>query len=341
MRYNRFHISTGPVLLHQLAEHLGVAFIGDAQLELQGIASLKDADKTQISFLDNSKYVADCAVTNAGAVILKEAHVSDLPKGCAALISDNPYYTYAQALHLFYPQKYEVTGISAAAHVDSTAQLAADVTVESGAVVGARVTVGKGSYIASGAVIGADVMIGENCVISPNATVVCTEMGHNVKVYSGCSIGQDGFGFAPSKGGILKVPHVGKVVIEDAVEIGAGSTIDRGSLSNTEIGAGTKIDNLVQIGHNVKIGKNCMIVSQVGIAGSTTLGDGVVVGGQSGFVGHITVADGVNVAARSAVTKSITEKGIVVAGFPAIPMKEWRREQAVISRLAKKDGGKK
>jgi UDP-3-O-[3-hydroxymyristoyl] glucosamine N-acyltransferase len=239
-------------------------------------------------------------------------------------------------LALFYPQAaYPRTTLIGAADgpVASSARLEKAVTVEAGAIIGAEAQIGAGTVVASGAVIGYRVHIGRNGYVGPGAVLTHALIGNNVVIHAGVKIGQDGFGFAIGRNGHLKVPQVGRVVIQDNVEIGANTTIDRGALKDTTIGEGTKIDNLVQIGHNVTVGRHCLIVAQTGISGSTELGDFVVMGGQSGTVGHIKLGNGAQVAGNSGVKDDIPA-GERWGGTPARPMMTWAREMATLKALA-------
>tara|TARA_R110000868_G_scaffold190862_1_gene434885 strand:- start:187029 stop:187979 length:951 start_codon:yes stop_codon:yes gene_type:complete len=311
-----FHKKQGPFTVKEISEKLGVSFTGSADLSLNDVAALSVASNSELSFLDNAKYVSQAEVTNAGAVILSEENAKHLPKGVAAIVSPMPYADYAKALQIFYPA--QNTG-----------------KIHKSAVVEETATIGEGTSIGANSYIGENVVIGKNCQIAANVSIICTHIGDNTIIHAGACIGQDGFGFAYDGKVVVKVPQIGMVKIGNHVEIGAGCTVDRGSLENTEIADYAKIDNLVQLGHNVKVGMGCQIVSQSGIAGSTTLGKGVIVGGQVGVVGHINVADGVVIAARSGVTKNLDEAG-AYAGFPAIPMKQWRKLQVAIARLVPK-----
>lgn len=314
---------TGPYTAAELAKALNCKAIGAADRILSAVKPLDMATNADVSFLDNPKYKNLAELTKAAAVIVSEENKHLLPKDCVAIVTSQPYVAFAKALQLFYPS---------GANRWATGKVHKTAVVEKSAKVAKTASVGANSYI------GENVIIGENVSIAPNVTIVNTHIDDYTVVHPGVCIGQDGFGFAydSQEKKLEKVPQVGGVRIGRFVEIGANSTIDCGALEDTVIGDMTKIDNLVQIGHNVKIGRMCQIVSQTGIAGSAVLGDGVVIGGQSGVAGHLKVADGVMLAARSGISKSIETKGETLAGFPAIPIKDWRRAQVKLARLLKK-----
>jgi UDP-3-O-[3-hydroxymyristoyl] glucosamine N-acyltransferase len=255
----------------------------------------------------------------------------------ALLLTPNPYLAYARVARAFHPEPAAKPGVHPMAWVDPTARLGSDVTVAAGAFIGARAQIGARCRIGPNAVVGDAVVLGEDTVVGPNASLSHCEIGARVLIYPGARIGQDGFGFAAGPKGLVKVPQLGRVIIGDGCEIGANSCIDRGSASDTIIGPGTVIDNLVQIGHNVKIGRNCILVSQVGISGSTQLGDGVIIGGQGGLVGHLRIGSGAQIAAQSGVMRDIAP-GEVVGGSPAVPIAEWRRQSAMLRRLIRRKG---
>ena len=238
------------------------------------VRPLADAGPTSISFIDNKKYLSQLDTTKAGACLVVPAVADRVPAGTVPLITNQPYHGFARALTLFYPSSlHPMVATAGAAPIDPTAHLEQGVLIEPGAVIGREAQIGSGTRIAAGAVIGTRVTIGRNCFIGPLATVTHALVGDRVTIHSGVRIGQDGFGFAMGRSGHLKVPQIGRVIIQDDVEIGANTTIDRGALKDTIIGEGTKIDNLVQIAHNVIIGRHCVIVAMSGISGSTELGD--------------------------------------------------------------------
>jgi UDP-3-O-[3-hydroxymyristoyl] glucosamine N-acyltransferase len=302
---------------------------------LVGVQPLSEAAAEHLSFFDNRKYLPQLLATNAGACLVAPQFADRVPGGTVALVTKTPYRAFAQALTLFYPDAMRSKAAAGGAEerVSPTAMIEDGVEIEPGAIVGPEARIGRGSRISAGAVVGYRCAIGRDCYIGPLASVMHALIGDRVILHAGVRIGQDGFGFAMGRQGHLKVPQIGRVIIQDDVEIGANSTVDRGALKDTIIGEGTKIDNLVQIGHNVIIGRHCVIVGQVGISGSTELGDYVVMGGQSGLVGHIKIGHGAQIAGGSH-PKDDVPPGAVMAGTPARPFKEWAREVAAIRRLA-------
>ncbi|MDR3436693.1 UDP-3-O-(3-hydroxymyristoyl)glucosamine N-acyltransferase [Telmatospirillum sp.] len=335
----RFFAKAGPFTLAELAERSGAALAkgSDPTLRMVDVAPIDTAGPDNVSFLDNKKYVEAFGHSHAGACLVHPDLASKAPDGMALLLSSDPYRAYAMVAGLFYPPVPAVPGIAAGASVDSTAKLHPTVEVEPGAVVGARAEIGRGSRICSNAVIGAGVVLGEDCIVGAGATLSHAIVGNRVNIYPGVRIGQDGFGFAMGAQGHLKVPQLGRVVIHDDVEIGANTTIDRGAGPDTIVGAGCKIDNLVQIGHNVHLGRGCILVAQVGIAGSAHLDDFVVVGGQVGIAGHLHIGAGVRIAAQSGVMRDI-EAGGTVGGSPALPMTEWLKQSAMLGQMARNKG---
>ena len=334
----RFFGRPEPIVLAELARLIeaDLSNAADPDLSIADVAPLETADANQVSFFENPKYLDALAATRAGAVILA-AKVKDRAPGSAALLlSDKPYEAYAKAAQAFYPIAAVVeSGISAASHVDPSAVVASGCQIDAGAVIGPGATIAARCRIHANAVVGPGVQIGEDCSIGDGASLTHCILDDRVTIHPGVRIGQDGFGFAPSPAGHTKVPQLGRVVIESDVEIGANSTIDRGSGPDTVIGAGSKIDNLVQIGHNVRIGRNCLIVAQVGISGSTQLGDFVVLAGQVGVAGHLKIGNGAILAAKSGLSRSVPD-GETFAGIPARPVREWRRISGMLGRMARR-----
>ena len=311
--------------LSEIAKILDVNITKDIQIN--GMNTLKDAKNDEISFFDNKKYLDDLKSTKAGAVIINTKFQDYIPKDTIALFCDEPYLKMA-ILTKYFTKPLIRKGKP---QIDPTAQIEQNVTI------GANTKIGKNVLIMSGAVIGADCKIDDNTIIYPNVTIYNdTQIGKNVKIHAGSVIGSDGFGYAHTKTGEhVKIYHLGFVEIEDDVEIGANTTIDRGAFGKTIIKKGAKIDNLVQIGHNCEIGEYSILVSQVGLAGSSKLGRNVVMGGQAATAGHLEIAPFTQIAARGGVTKSIKKSGIY-AGFPLIPHKTWLKLQAKIAGLLKK-----
>lgn len=315
---------------------------GAPETEITGVAPLEDAGAGMLVFFDNTAYLDALTTTAAAGCLVSTRHKDKVPAGVAALVCKDAYRSWAKVLARLFPEAmvprdHGVEGVSERASVDETASLEDGVCVEPGAVIGAGAEIGAGTVIRSNAVIGAGVRIGRDCVIGANCSVQHSILGNRVYLHPGVCCGQDGFGYAMGPGGHLKVPQVGRVVIQDDVEIGANTTIDRGANRDTVIGEGTKIDNQVQIGHNVVIGRHCVIVSQVGISGSATLEDYVAIGGQSGVGGHVTIGMGAQVAAVSVVSESL-EAGGRYGGTPAKPVKQWFREVAAVRKLAERGG---
>ncbi len=336
MADSRFFSVSSPIPLSQLAETANAELVnGAADQLMEDVGPLSLAGPAHVSFLDNKKYVTQFTQSKAGACVVGPEMVEKAPEGMALLVTKEPYLGYAKIAQLFYPDARQTPDASDRAFIASSAVIGADVILGAGAVISERAEIGDRCRIGANAVVGAGCIIGADTNIGSNVSLSHSIVGQQVTIFPGVSIGQDGFGFAISSTGAVKVPQLGRVIIEDRVEIGANSTIDRGAGPDTIIGAGTMIDNLVQIGHNVEIGKNCVVVSQVGVSGSTVIGNGVLIGGQTGFAGHLRIGDGARIAARSGVTKNV-EPGGVVGGFPARPMRQWLREQAFVERLVKK-----
>ena len=305
-----------------------------------GVAPLDRAGPEHLTFLDNRKYVSQLASTRAGACLILPELADKVPAGTIVLEHPQPYRAFARVTALFYPDAvrpggwYGEGGVSSQAFVHPGAVIEEGTRIEPGCCIGDGARIGAGSSIGAGAVIGAGVRIGRECVIGPGVTISHALVGDDVIIHPGARIGQDGFGFSMGSQGHVKVPQVGRVIIQDKVEIGANSTIDRGSLKDTIIGEGTKIDNLVQIAHNVVIGRHCVIVAQVGISGSTILGDFVVMGGQSGASGHLTIGDGARVAGKSAVKDNVPA-GESWFGTPAQNVKAYMRDRLLFKKLVR------
>ena len=333
----RFFDRRGPFTLGELAER-GGAKIGpgaDPAAKISDVAPLDQAGSGEISFLDNPKYLSAMTATKAGACILSERHIAKAPKGLALLVSPSPYASYARIAQLFYPAPRPAPGIAASASVHPTARLDEGVTIGPGAAVGARAEIGARTIIGPNAVVGEGVVLGEDCRISAGVVLGCCLIGRRVTVHPGSCIGQDGFGVALDPKGYVKVPQLGRVLIGDDCEIGANVTIDRGAGPDTVIGPSCWIDNLVQIGHNVRLGRGCVVVALAGISGSTEIGDHVLVGGQVGIAGHLKIGGGVQIAAQSGVMRDVPP-GVRIGGSPALPVREWHRQTVTLANLAAK-----
>lgn len=324
----------------ELADQIGCALRdGDkTDVRIASVGPIEAAPEDSLTFIDNPKYNEALKATKAAAVICSKRNVDSVPIGVAALVAEQPYKAFASAMALMFPsamrpQPVIEAGLSDGAHIDASAKLEEDVTVEHGAVVGPGAQIGQGSLIGPNAVIGANVCIGRNTSICGGATVINAIIGNEVIIHSGVRIGSDGFGFAMGPGGHKKIPQIGRVVIQDSVEIGANTCVDRGSNRDTIIGEGSKIDNLVMIAHNVIIGRHCVIVGQTGIAGSAELGDYVVLGGQVAINGHIKIGMGAQLAGLSGVSGDVPP-GVQWGGVPARPIKHWMREIARSRREA-------
>jgi UDP-3-O-[3-hydroxymyristoyl] glucosamine N-acyltransferase len=342
MQHPGFFHRAGPFALRTIAEAVGAERIGDAEgdREIDDLRPLQDAGPSHLTFLDNRKYAVHLPSTRAAACLLTRRDIGRTPSGTVAVATAAPYRAFARALALFYADAFHPKVAGPAADpagrlIHPTAEIDSSVTLGPGAIVGKEARISAGTTVSAGAVVGYRVRIGSDGYIGPGAVVTHALIGDRVIVHAGGRIGQDGFGFAMGRQGHLKVPQIGRVIIGDDVEIGANSTVDRGSLADTVIGEGTKIDNLVQIAHNVIVGRHCLIAAQSGIAGSSELGDFVVMGAKSGVLGHLRVGSGAQIAGMAHV-KDDVEAGARMDGTPARPFKEWARGVAVLRQLARK-----
>jgi len=312
----------------------------DLERRITGVAALDRATPHDLVFLDSPKYSEQAAETAAGACLTAERLATIVPRRVSVLRTGEPYRAFVEAARALFPDAlrpsslFEASGVAAGAFVHPSARLESSVTIDPGVVIGPRAEIGGGTVIGAGAALGPNVRIGRDCSIGANVSIAHALIGDRVTIHPGCSIGQDGFGFARSAKGARKIPQVGRVIIQDDVEIGANTTIDRGAIRDTVVGEGTKIDNLVQIAHNVSIGRHCLLAAQVGISGSTTVGDGVIMAGQAGVADHLTIGPGVVLGAQAGLMHNIPA-GERWGGSPARPGRQWLREVATLERLAR------
>lgn len=339
MADKRFFTVAGPFTLGHLAGLTG-SVLSDpsaAGALVSDVAPLQEAREGQLSFLDNRKYVDYFRHTKAAACFVRPELADQAPAGTISMQHKNPYKAYALAAQAFYPQDAFREYTASSAVVDPSAEVGSGCLIEHGVLIGRNVKIGRNCRIEAHTVIRDGVSLGDNCDIGANCYITHALIGNNVRLYPGVCVGRAGFGFAIDPAGYVSVPQLGRVIIEDNVEIGANSCIDRGAGPDTVIGKGTRIDNLVQIGHNVQIGRQCVIVSQTGISGSTHLGDFVMTGGQSGFAGHLKIGAGARIAAQSGVMRDIPA-GLEVMGTPAVPIRQFMRQTANSARMAAKKG---
>lgn len=328
----RFYRALGPMPLAELAVVAGAA-LGegvDAALPIEGVAPLDQAGPRQVSFLGDARHAGSLAASRAGACFVRPGQA--VPPGCMALTAARPQAAWAKA----------AAALHAPIHLDADGPaVAADVLLEEGVVlghgvvVGAGARIGRGTRIGAGAVIGPGVAIGRNCVIGPRVVVGFALLGDGVRLHGGAVIGEPGFGATPSEAGVIDIPQLGRVILQDRVTVGANSCIDRGAFGDTSVGENTKIDNLVHVAHGVNLGRNCVLAAYTGLSGSTTVGDEVQFGGKAGVADHLTIGSGAGIGAAASVFKDVPA-GETWTGFPARPIKRWMRETAWLARQARR-----
>jgi UDP-3-O-[3-hydroxymyristoyl] glucosamine N-acyltransferase len=335
----RFYEALGPLSLAELARACGaeLADAGQGDRAIAEVAPLAHAGGASVSFFADRRYRAALNGTSAGACFLPPEHADLAPEGCARLLTREPHAAYARAakqLHRARVHRAEDAAVHPDAEVDPAATLAP------GVVVGPGARIGAGTVVKANAVIGPGVSIGRDCRIGANAVVLFASLGDRVRILSGAVIGEAGFGVTTGSEGVIDVPQLGRVLIEDEVTVGANTTVDRGAWDDTTIGAHTKIDNLVQVAHNVRLGRNCMLAAHTGISGSVVVGDGAVFGGRAGIADHLTIGAGARIAAAAGVMKDVPP-GEMWVGSPARPIRRFMRETAWLARAAReRDGGK-
>ena len=317
--------------LRELAERLGCRLEGDGDVDVVRVAAIDEAGPGDLTFLSNPKYASAVATTRASAVIAR----ADVPAGGSAMLrTEDPYLAFARAVAIFAPAWRPAPGIDALAAVAADAQIGRDVSIGAFVAVGEGARIGDRTVIFPNVTIGPGATIGDDCIIHSNVSIrERVIVGNRVILQNGVAVGGDGYGFVRRADGTHeKIPQVASVVIEDDVELGANTTVDRPAIGETRIKAGAKIDNLVQIAHGVTVGRNVLMAAQVGIAGSTEIGDDVIFGGQVGVGGHLTIGKGATAVGQSGVTNSL-DPGVMVAGYPAIDSREWRKASVIFRRL--------
>jgi UDP-3-O-[3-hydroxymyristoyl] glucosamine N-acyltransferase len=336
----RFFDRAGPFTLDALCAMTGAKLLraADGARLFTDVAPLETAGAADVSFLENRKYIEAFIGSQAGAAFVDEKAAERAPPGMALLVSEEPYKAYALAAQAFYPAADAVARRAPSAIIDSTAVVPDSCDIAPNVIIERDVRLGRRCRVGANTVIAAGVEIGDDCRIGANVTLSHCLIGSRVVLHPGARIGQEGFGFAPNPKAPIKVPQLGRVLIGDDVDIGANTTIDRGSGHDTVIGSGSIIDNLVQIGHNVVLGRCCVLAGQVGISGSTRLDDFVMIGGQGGLAGHLHIGTGARIAAKSGLMRDVPA-GETVCGSPAVPLSDFMRQTAVLQRLAKKTGG--
>lgn len=330
----RFFRPSGPFSLAEIARQIGAEPPAPeaADIFIHDIGDLETAKRGDLSLFCDPRYTAALSETQASVVVTNRALARHVPSGLSLLYAADPRLAFARIGHLLYPAASPEPGIHATAQIHPSAVLGCGSQIDAGAVIERDVVVGERCHIGFHAVLGQGVTVGDDCRIGPQTAISNALIGARVEIASNSSIGGQGFGFAAGPKGLVRMLQLGRVVIEDDVEIGANCAIDRGATGDTVIGAGTVIDNLVQIGHNVRLGRRCVLSGQVGIAGSTVLGDGVMVGGQAAISDHLTIGSGVRIAGKSGVMRDV-EPNSTIGGYPAIPLRQWHRQTAGLLRL--------
>jgi UDP-3-O-[3-hydroxymyristoyl] glucosamine N-acyltransferase len=336
MADSRFFKEPNPLTLAQICEYTKTTMPNgkDPKASFKGVAGLSVAGPSDVSHFHNAKYLEGLKTTKAGVCFITEEYADQIPSSTIALVTKHPYRCFGQIASVLYPNIQVFNSISEHAFIHPKANIGKDCIISPFAVIEENVVIGNNCYIGSHTVIKSGSILGERCFVEPHVTISHALIGNQVYVKPGARIGQPGFGFHMDALGHFDIPQLGLVIIGNNVHIGANTTIDRGSVANTKIGNGVRIDNLVQIAHNVEIGDNSVLVAQVGIAGSTKLGNFVIAAGQVGIAGHLNIGDGVKIAAQSGLMRDV-EKGETIAGSPAIPVRDWHKQTIVLQQLVK------
>lgn len=328
-----FYNSQGPFTLKKISNSIGCSFVGDEKKIIEDIATIEDAKQDEICFLAKPKYDKFFEKSNAGVFIINESLSYQGNKNF--IFSKNPHFDMAKVAYLFYPDA-EYPRFNFSSNDNQSKQLDKSIKFSENTFIHKTARIGKGCQIGINAVIGPNVILGENCLIGDNVSIYFSILGSNVKIYQGVKIGSEGFGFIMNEKSFKKIPQLGRVIIGNNVEIGANSTVDRGSIGDTIVGDYTMIDNIVHIGHNVKVGRQCIIAAMTGISGSTIIGNNVIIGGQVGISGHLKIGNNVKIAAKTGVMKDIDENS-VIAGYPSENILDWHRNTINLKKLRKND----